>query len=777
MALFPQKRKRASRTVPLRSASPLKGWLGDTLKDRGLLGRLLMCFLALVAMLCAVQGWKIGFRYRPGDRITLAVTANVDFQILNHLETERKQARAVELVPQIFSHDPKRILGLPSKLRANLGEFLQAESVKSLSAEARSAFRLTASKMSAETPGSVDQEVADSFVSLQRGVRIAAGNTGDQMDALIEEFERLIEQINQTGLALPEDFSRNQISLNQIIRVVPVAPPSQSKDVLPSDVLLTKLLEETGAISRSWPKYQALQILRPHLEHWLLSQVSSASTLSYNNEATLKARREAQANPDNIVHDYYEKGVILATPGQILDEEALTLLQADYDAVQATIKPVEYVLRAGVVFLMLLLLAVLNGFYLVRNDPRLIKSASRLGLFLGFLVLAVVLGRVLWFDTWRAEIIPLMATVMVFAIAYNQKLATITALTLSLIITISTSGDLTQFVVLLSVAVSSVIPLNQVASRSSLIKIGFVSGTLYFLISWGTGVVQSQSIHSIWLDPDLLVSSLRGAGWCLGVGYLVAGSLPFIEPVFGVVTDMSLLELGDVSHPLLQELVRRAPGTYNHSISMATIGETAADHIGANGLLVRVGAYFHDIGKMLKPGYFVENMIAGSESRHDHLAPAMSTLIIIGHVKDGADLARQHHLPESLIDFIEQHHGTTLVEYFYHAATKQADQQPDHKTDAEESSFRYPGPKPQSREAGVMMLADAVESASRTLSDPTPKRIETLVHEISLKRLLDGQYDESSLTLSEIRAVEDSLVKSLIGIYHGRIKYPDQRTA
>ena len=259
-------------------------------------------------------------------------------------------------------------------------------------------------------------------------------------------------------------------------------------------------------------------------------------------------------------------------------------------------------------------------------------------------------------------------------------------------------------------------------------------------------------------------------------GYLVAGSLPFVESAFGFVTDISLLELSDVSHPLLRELVQEAPGTYNHSIAVATIGEAAADRIGANGLLVRVAAYYHDIGKMIKPRYFVENLTEESSSKHKDLAPAMSTLIIIGHVKDGVDLARSEHLPQPLIDFIEQHHGTTLVEYFYEAATRLV-VDPDHRTDAEESSFRYPGPKPQTREAGVMMMADAVESASRTLSDPTPKRIESLVHEVIMKRLLDGQFDESSLTLTEIRTIEESLIKSLIGIYHGRIKYPEQQTA
>jgi putative nucleotidyltransferase with HDIG domain len=255
----------------------------------------------------------------------------------------------------------------------------------------------------------------------------------------------------------------------------------------------------------------------------------------------------------------------------------------------------------------------------------------------------------------------------------------------------------------------------------------------------------------------------------------MTGLLPFIERFFGVVTEISLLELGDIAHPLLQELVRRAPGTYNHSINVASIAEAAAEAIKAKGLLVRVGAYFHDIGKMFKPGYFTENQ-GDSTNRHETLVPAMSTLIIIAHVKDGADLARQHHLPPPIIDFIEQHHGTTLVEYFFHRANQQHQANPD-TAEVEESSFRYPGPKPQTKEACVLMLADAVEGACRALVEPTPSRIEGVVNDIAMKRLLDGQFDESGLTLQELRIVQDSLVKSLTAVYHGRVKYPDQRTA
>ena len=290
------------------------------------------------------------------------------------------------------------------------------------------------------------------------------------------------------------------------------------------------------------------------------------------------------------------------------------------------------------------------------------------------------------------------------------------------------------------------------------------------LTALGVGILSGQP-----LGTGLATNALWYGFYAVLSGLLMTSLLPFVERLFDVQTEISLLELADVAHPLLQELVRRAPGTYNHSINVASIAEAATDAIGANGLLVRVGAYFHDIGKMLKPGYFIENQGENS-NRHEALMPAMSTLIIIAHVKDGADLARQHHLPQSMIDFILQHHGTTLVEFFYDRASQLSQRDPDRGT-VDEGSYRYPGPKPQTKEAAVLMVADAVESAARTLVDPTPARIENLVHSIALKRLLDGQFDECCLTLQELRTVEESLIKSLAAVYHGRIKYPDRQRA
>ena len=291
-----------------------------------------------------------------------------------------------------------------------------------------------------------------------------------------------------------------------------------------------------------------------------------------------------------------------------------------------------------------------------------------------------------------------------------------------------------------------------------------------FATKYGVSIVYGQ--------PATL-ALLEAAAWqgiyAVSAGILMTVLLPFVERAYGILTDISLLELGDAAHPLLQKLAQRAPGTYNHSITVASIAESAADSIRANGLLVRVGAYFHDIGKMLKPEYFIENQNA-SDNRHDGLNPAISTLVIIAHVKDGADLARQNRLPRAIIDFIEQHHGTTLVEYFYRVASAKVEANPDER-EVDEAIYRYPGPKPQTKEAAVLMICDAVESACRTLVEPTSARIEALVEELSMKRLLDGQFDECGLTLQELRQIQTSVTKSLTAVYHGRVKYPSSQPA
>ncbi|MEM7623463.1 MAG: HDIG domain-containing metalloprotein [Planctomycetota bacterium] len=304
---------------------------------------------------------------------------------------------------------------------------------------------------------------------------------------------------------------------------------------------------------------------------------------------------------------------------------------------------------------------------------------------------------------------------------------------------------------------------------------------------------------------------------------LILFTLPAIERGFGVTTGMKLIELRDPKQRLLRELQRRAPGTYNHSLNVASIAESAADAIGADALLTYVGGLYHDVGKMSKPEYFIENQ-SGRVNKHQSLSPAMSLLLIVGHVKDGLEIASEYALPKKLHHFIEAHHGTTLVEYFFYRAQQRAAKaeiKPDTKTEAnpgpkpdgessesdanvaarstaggtaphatdaetpridddrppEDIDFRYPGPKPRSREVAILMLADAVESATRAMAEPTPKRIEALVRELAQKRQNDGQFDDCELTFRELRIIGDSIAKSVTAIYHGRIQYPAASTA
>ena len=244
---------------------------------------------------------------------------------------------------------------------------------------------------------------------------------------------------------------------------------------------------------------------------------------------------------------------------------------------------------------------------------------------------------------------------------------------------------------------------------------------------------------------------------------------PIIEIVFNYTTDIKLLELADLNQPLLRNLLIAAPGTYHHSILVGILAEAAAEAIHANPLLARVSAYYHDIGKMKKPLYFVENQKTG-ENKHDRLLPSMSSLIIISHVKDGIELARRHRLGRPIQDIISQHHGTSCITYFYQKAR---DLQQDDEQTVTDQDFRYPGPKPQTKEAGIVMLADAVQATSKTLTDPSPSRIQSMVQRIINNIFVDGQLDECELTLNDLHLIGESFNRILNGIFHSRIEYPD----
>jgi len=423
----------------------------------------------------------------------------------------------------------------------------------------------------------------------------------------------------------------------------------------------------------------------------------------------------------------------------------------------------------------LILVGVLNGLffaYLLRFRPTVLRSRARSGLVAMMSILVLGLARLSTLDAWPPYLIPVTAATIVLAVVFERRFALeaswmMLVYVVAIMMTVPGAdavGLARTLFVLGAGVLAAVLATGRIRTRGKIIRIGVLVGVVQLVTIVGFHLAFAGDVSA-----DVILTELSwGFGHGVLVGFVVSGSLPLLEYVFGISTDISLLELSNISQQtVLRRLLVVAPGTYNHSFVVGMLAEEAADAIGANPLLARVGSYYHDIGKMMKPEYFGENeMIPGMH--HRSLSPTMSTLIIKSHVKDGAELGRHHDLPKPVIDIIEQHHGTTLVEYFYNEAISRA--KPGERV--EKSIFRYEGPKPQSREAGVVMLADSVEAATRSLTDPAPSRIETTIRRIARRKLDDGQLDECGLTLLEVKTIEDSFIRVLSGIFHRRPRYP-----
>jgi cyclic-di-AMP phosphodiesterase PgpH len=523
--------------------------------------------------------------------------------------------------------------------------------------------------------------------------------------------------------------------------------PYRVGEVYPSDLRVRVYFEVVNQPQTDWRREEAVEMLP-----------------KYEGGDPI-AREEAIKSVLPVV-EKYPSGMPLVRRGTPITERQLNLLQEEHRAYLRSLSSADHVHRGVALFLVVSLLAAVVVLYGARFQPGLAQSNSKIASICILVAATFLFTLLLSRPPWQAALIPLTVTAMVLTIAYNAQFALLMSLCLTLITTIALGTGLSHLLIMMGGVATAVLLLPDVCRRTRLVEVGFGAGMGFLAMTVATGLLSNQTWRMILMDGG------RHLAWGVLAGYILAGSLPLVERVFGIVTDITLLKLADGSHPLMQELVRRAPGTYTHSITVATLAESASKAIDANPVLARVGSYFHDIGKMLKPHYFVENQ--AGENRHDSLEPALSTLVIIGHVKDGLELAEQYHLPKPIVDFIAQHHGTTLVEYFYREAMRQQELSGNGATDLE-PSFRYPGPKPQTRENGIVMLADAVESSSRALRDPAPSSLRKLVHDMLMKRLLDGQFEESGLTLTELHLIEESLCKSLIALYHSRIKYPEAK--
>lgn len=749
------------------------------------LQRIVLCIVAITGVWLVTKSWAPPFAYRTGAVPRRDIVARVRFSVRDDERTRLKKEQVRRDTPCFYINDPTPLRELREQALDKVSQLMAVDAAGTMPVELESAFF-------ARKPGEpppMDANVVLPTLRQALGSPEAMTKLGRVVGEVLAEHERfgLLDELDER--------QRMEAPNHQEIRVHPPGHVQQAhlvplRSVRLSDVRATLERRLSDALRLADFSDSTAQTAARLIGDWLRPRLPI--TLAYNQEASVKARESAAADVDaNPEINTYEPGrSTLAEGGKPIGLTELRLLMREHVTLLQQRSWPEFLGHSLATFSLYAGLFALCGLYMWTLSRGLLVDTRRLATLLGAVFATVMFSWFFAHDQWRAESVPVLLFALAATIAYQREVALLMTVGVAMLVTLTLGQGLAHFLILGTSAAVAVLVTGRIRTRTRLIYVGLAVSIASFLVALCVGRVLGQAYGAPQLIRDSLFDSIEsgprehlmnglvsGASWAalcaMLSSILMTGVLPFVERLFDVQTDMSLLELGDARHPLLQELVRKAPGTYNHSINVASIGEAAAEAIGANSLLVRVGAYFHDIGKMLKPQYFVENQ--GQEvNRHQSLVPAMSTLVIIAHVKDGADLARQHHLPQSIIDFIEQHHGTTLVEYFYRQATKQSEDDPD-GADIDEAHFRYPGPRPQTRETAVLMLADAAESASRTLVDPTPSRIENLVHELAMKRLLDGQFSECGLTLQELHAIEQSLIKSITAVYHGRVKYPDQQ--
>ena len=755
--------------------------------------RVSLAVVAAVAMLTLCQTWMPPFAYRRDAIPARDLITRVTFEVPNESETKSKQDRKRREQLAFYSNRPQPLDQLHAALRDQLFLVLGAPSYDQLSDEERNAFAQFYEGDETEP----ENAPAKRFAMLKT---VLADDP--ELKKLDEAIKLAMKENQRFGLIKVLQHTPEQGSQERI-RVYPVGRPDDIEFVEISDARIAQA--SLGISQRLREQFRQKfpadgkqfsadenQKVAAMINDWIVQRLPQYETLQYDDQLSEKARREAAAAVQPEMTTYRTGTSKLADAGKPLSVEELALLRREREELVGKMHLTDKVARVAAYAGMISALYLLCGSYIFFvDDRRLLLDRWKLAKLLTVMVITVTLGYFASRDQWRGELIPLVLASIVAAVVYGRELGLLLMAAASVSLTLFLGAGLPELVMMAAACTTCTLLLGRIRSRTHLLYVGAISAVITMLTVVGVGIVTGQTLSAgeigselepLYRGPlfDMVVLGLFKeafwAGFCILVSATaMTGLLPLVEKVFGVQTDLSLLELGDASHPLLRRLAQRAPGTYNHSINVASIAEAAADEIGANGLLVRVGAYFHDIGKMFKPEYFIENQSAGV-NQHDSLQPAMSTLVIIAHVKDGADLARSHHLPEPVIDFILQHHGTTLVEYFYREAARRSEENPNGES-VSDKDFRYPGPKPQTLEAAVMMLADTVESASRTLVDPTPARIKGLVDSIAQKKMSDGQFDECGLTFKQLDRIRRSLVKSLTAIYHARVKYPGQQSA
>lgn len=475
----------------------------------------------------------------------------------------------------------------------------------------------------------------------------------------------------------------------------------------------------------------------------------------YDEETTLRLQKEAKDSINPIV---IKKNQTIVKEGDPISVNQLSVLKELGYLSDSGTNYLPFLGLFGVIFFLHVLI-----YYYFRRFYNLMYNNLK-WLVLIFLIMNLTLLTTRFMVIINPFMVPYAFMPMLITILTKKRIAQTMALFTSILMSILTGFNVQVIIILVLTSALSVIFMNKVEERNDIIKSSLYVGSFVFIFTLSMGMLLSSSVQ------ENLNNALYASGSIIISGVLVIGVLPVIENLFNVVTEIKLLELANPNSPLLKRLQMEAPGTYHHSIMVGNLAEAAAEELRANSILLRVSAYYHDIGKLSRPQFFKENQI-GSKNPHDEISPNLSTLIITNHVKIGLEMADKAKLPEEIKDMIAQHHGTTLVKYFYITMKNNSDDE----SKVLEENFRYPGPKPKTKEAGILMLADSVEAAVRSIQEPTSGKVDAMVYRIFKDKLDDGQLDECDITFDEVSSIRKVFLKTLGSIYHERIEYPEDK--
>lgn len=493
----------------------------------------------------------------------------------------------------------------------------------------------------------------------------------------------------------------------------------------------------------------------------LLQSLILSSNLYFDMDATRVRQEEARAGIAPVLVTL-RQGEKIVGEGELVSAKDIEALQqfgllrsrSPYQSLFGVI------LFTLVIYILVLyyLLRMQQEIYLQENRYTLLGLLLIVTLLVGRAVNAINLGSEAELGALVGYMIPTAAGAMLIAVLLDSQLAVFATLVLGLLLGVVTGMHWQFMAVAVAGGLAGIYSVSKLSQRSDLVKASLYIIATNILTIVAVGMMQNNSLGTI--SVGVLLGVING----ILSSVLTIGTLPFLETAFGITTSVRLLELSNPNQPLLKRLLLEAPGTYHHSVVVGNLAETAADAVGADSLITRVGAYYHDIGKLKRPYFFIENQLS-HENPHDKLAPTLSTLILTAHIRDGMELAREHKLPQAIRDIIEQHHGRSLISFFFHKAAE--------RNEVMESDFRYESPKPRSKEAAIIMLADAVEAGVRSLATANPGRMEAFVRKIIRDKLDDGQLEECDLTFKELDVIASAFVRTLNGIYHARVEYPD----